>query len=171
MLYVIAYNLIDCNQNFCVLWTIYLMYFDHEKSYVRSIFILFYCFFNIIVQSLWWLKCTICQIWDLEMYIVDLDFFFFVFANCYQRLILTSCVSDVVHQRRVLTRRVSDVGHQRRAIRVSNVVTSQTRISTSVMRCYHRHKFTDAKLSWLWRGLRRVIKSRKHMETLSWCMD
>ena len=92
------------------------------------------------------------------MYIVDLDFFFvFVFANRYQRLILTSRVSDVVHQRRiltshvsdephqrrVLTRRVSDVGHQRRAIRFSNVVTSQTRISTSVMRCYHRRKFTD----------------------------
>ena len=90
------------------------------------------------------------------MYTVDLDFFFF--ANCYQRLVLTSCVSDVVHQtrvltshvsdephqRRVLTRRVSDVGHQRRAIRISNVVTSQTRISTSVMRCYHRRKFTDA---------------------------
>ena len=64
-------------------------------------------------------------------------FLFFVFANCYQRLVLTSYVSDVVHQRhiltshvsdephqrRVLTRRVSDVGHQRRAIRVSDVVT------------------------------------------------
>ena len=95
------------------------------------------------------------------MYIVDLDFFFFVFANCYQRLVLTSCVSDVVHQRRVLnshvsdephqrrvlTRRVSDVGHQRRAIRVFDVVTSQTQKSASVMCCYHRHKFTDAKLS------------------------
>jgi len=63
------------------------------------------------------------------MYIVDLDFFFFVFANRYQRLVLTSCVSNVVqrrvlnshvsdepHQRRVLTRRVSDVGHQRRVL-------------------------------------------------------
>ena len=86
------------------------------------------------------------------MYIVDLDFFFFVFANRYQRLVLTSYVSDVVHQRhiltshvsdephqrRVLTRRVSDVGHQRRAIRVSDVVTLQTQKSASVMHCYHR---------------------------------
>ena len=63
------------------------------------------------------------------MYTVDLDFFFFVFVNCYQRLVLTSYVSDEPHQRRVLIRRVSDVGHQRcgRAIRVSDVVTSQTR--------------------------------------------
>jgi len=75
------------------------------------------------------------------MYTVDLDFFFFVFANCYQRRILTSHVSDEPHQRHVLTRRVSDVGHQRR---VSDVVTSQTRKFASVMRCYHRHKFTDA---------------------------
>ena len=90
------------------------------------------------------------------MYTVDLDFLF-VFANCYQRLVLTSCLSDVVHQRRVLnshvsdephqrrvlTRRVSDVGHQRRAIRVFDVVTSQTQKSASVMRCYHRRKFRD----------------------------
>jgi len=83
---------------------------------------------------------------------------FFVFVNCYQRLVLTSCVSDVVHQtrvltshvsdephqRRVLTRRVSDVGHQRRAICISDVVISQTWKSASVMRCYHRRKFTDA---------------------------
>jgi len=89
------------------------------------------------------------------MYIVDLDFFFFVFANHYQRLVLTSCVSNVVHQRRVLnshvsdephqrhvlTRRVSDVGHQRRVltslccghitdveIRVCDVLLSQTQI-------------------------------------------
>jgi len=45
ILYVIPYNLIDCNQ------TIYLMYFDHEKSCLRSIFRYFSCFFNIIVQS------------------------------------------------------------------------------------------------------------------------
>jgi len=99
------------------------------------------------------------------MYIVDLDFFFvFVFANRYQRLVLTSYVSNVVHQRRVLnshvsdephqrcvlTRRVSDVGHQRRVLtRVSDVVTSQTQKYASVMRCYHRRKFTDARFSCL----------------------
>ena len=95
------------------------------------------------------------------MYIVDLDFFFFVFANRYQRLVLTSCVSDVVHQRRVLTshvsdephqrrvltRRVSDVRHQRRGF--SDVVTSETRKSASVMRCYHRCKFIDAEFQCL----------------------
>ena len=134
-----------------LLWTIYLMYFDHEKSYVRSIFRPFYCFFNIIVQSL--LMVEMYHLWNMGFRNVHRGSRFF-FANCYHGLVLTSCVSDRVHQRRVLTshvsdephqrrvltRRVSDVGHQRRghAIRVSDVVTSQTRTLLSQTQIYRR---------------------------------
>ena len=72
ILYVIPYNLIDCNQ------TIYLMYFDHEKSCLRSIFRSFSCFFNIIVQSRLVVELYhFVKHGGLEMY-MDLDFFLFL---------------------------------------------------------------------------------------------
>ena len=125
-----------------LLWTIYLMYFDHEKSYVRSIFRPFYCFFNIIVQSL--LMVEMYHLWNMGFRNVHRGsrfLFVFVFANCYQRLVLTSSVSDVVHQRRILTSHVSDEPHQRRVLtrRVSDV-GHQRRVLTSLW-CGH---ITDA---------------------------
>ena len=75
ILYVIPYNLIDCNQ------TIYLMYFDHEKARLRSIFRFFNCFFNIIVQSL--LMVEMYHFVKHGVRNVRGSRFFFVFANCY----------------------------------------------------------------------------------------
>lgn len=141
MLYVIviAFNLIDCNKKFCVLWTIYLMYFDHEKSYVRSIFRPFYCFFNIIVQSLLMVEMYhLSNMGFRNVHRGSRFLFFFVFANRYQRLVLTSCVSNVVHQRRVLNSHVSDEPHQRRVLtrRVSDV-GHQRRVLTRRVWCGH----------------------------------